>query len=68
MIFLSHLYDLFQPKHYDVYLNINRQAKHFHGRSVITGHASQKDILINKKGMQISEVKANGKSVSFSED
>ena len=41
---VSHLYDLFQPKHYQIYLDINREKKTFTGVTKISGNASQKEI------------------------
>ena len=33
---VSHLYDLFQPKHYQIYLDINREKKTFTGVTKIS--------------------------------
>ncbi len=45
---VSHLYDLFQPKHYQIYLDINREKKTFTGVTKISGNASQKKLLYIK--------------------
>ena len=44
---VSHLYDLFQPKHYQIYLDINREKKTFTGVTKISGNASQKEIALH---------------------
>ena len=65
---VSHLYDLFQPKHYQIYLDINREKKTFTGVTKISGNASQKEIALHQKFLNILEVKVNGKSTDFKFD
>ncbi|MYY55397.1 M1 family metallopeptidase [Ligilactobacillus salivarius] len=63
-----HLYDLFQPKHYQIYLDINREKKTFTGVTKISGNASQKEIALHQKFLNILEVKVNGNSTDFKFD
>ena len=65
---VSHLYDLFQPKHYQIYLDINREKKTFTGVTKISGNASQKEIALHQKFLNILEVKVNGNSTDFKFD
>ncbi|MDO4680941.1 MAG: M1 family metallopeptidase [Aerococcus sp.] len=62
---VTHLYDLFQPEHYDIYLDVNRETKSFTGITKITGHASTTDIALHQKFLTINEVKVNGTDVEF---
>ena len=64
----EHLYDLYQPTHYDVYLDINREKKIFSGKVTIDGKALDSNIGINEKYMKITSVKANGKDAKFELD
>ncbi|AKP65186.1 aminopeptidase N [Levilactobacillus koreensis JCM 16448] len=64
----THFYELFQPTHYNVYLDINRATKLISGTSTITGDAKQANIAIHQKFMTISTVKADGKDVPFTFD
>lgn len=65
---VSHLYDLFQPKHYQIYLDINREKKTFTGVTKISGNTSQKEIALHQKFLNILEVKVNGNSTDFKFD
>lgn len=62
---VSHLYDLFQPKHYQIYLDINREKKTFTGVTKISGNASQKEIALHQKFLNILDVKVNGNSTDL---
>lgn len=59
------LYDVFQPDHYDVYLDINRAEKTIAGTTTIDGHASQPVIKINQKFLHINDVTVDNKQVPF---
>ncbi|MDO4903065.1 MAG: M1 family metallopeptidase [Limosilactobacillus sp.] len=59
------LFDLFQPTHYDVYLDINRADKTITGTTTIEGHASESTILINQKFLHIQNVVADKKQLPF---
>lgn len=65
---VSHLYDLFQSKHYQIYLDINREKKTFTGVTKISGNASQKEIALHQKFLNILDVKVNGNSTDFKFD
>lgn len=65
---LTHFYELFQPEHYDLYIDVNRAAKQITGQSVITGTAAQQSVAIHEKGMTITAVKSNGDNVPFTID
>lgn len=65
---LKHFYEAFQPAHYDVYLDINRETKQFTGKTTITGDAKQQSIAIHQKYLSIESVQADGQDVSFAID
>lgn len=59
------LYKKFQPDHYNIYLDINRQNKIFSGKTTITGTAKTNQIAIHQKDLKVSAVKVNDVDVSF---
>ncbi|GEN94490.1 M1 family metallopeptidase [Pediococcus ethanolidurans] len=65
---ITRFYETFQPTHYDVYLDINREAKQFTGKTSITGDAKSKQVSIHQKGLTVDAVQADGKEVSFTTD
>lgn len=64
----THLYDLFQPKHYDLYLDIDRAKKLISGKTTITGFAKAKTIAVNQKFLHIESVQVAGQDVPFTVD
>ncbi|TGD19451.1 M1 family metallopeptidase [Levilactobacillus suantsaiihabitans] len=64
----THFYELFQPSHYNVFLDINRATKQISGTSTITGDAKETGIAIHQKYMTISAVTADGQAVPFTFD
>jgi len=64
----TRLFHKFQPKHYNIYLDINRAQKLITGQTTITGDAKVKTISINQKGLAVSAVKADGQTVSFKDN
>lgn len=62
------LLETFQPEHYDLYLDIDRGKKTITGRTTITGHASQAQIAVNQKYLQVASVKVAGQDVPFTTD
>lgn len=58
----------FVPSNYQVYLDIDRQAKTIKGITTITGDARQKQIAVNQKYLKVDEVTVNGQAVSFKVD
>ncbi|AVK99550.1 M1 family metallopeptidase [Pediococcus inopinatus] len=61
-------YETFQPTHYDVYLDINRESKRFNGKTTITGEAKAQEIAIHQKGLVVATVQADGADVPFTTD
>ena len=64
----EHLYDLFKPTHYDVYLDINRETKTFNGKVTMEGEAVKPNIKFNEKFLNITAVKVNNEDVDFNVD
>ena len=64
----EHLYDLFKPTHYDVYLDINRETKTFNGKVTMEGEAVKPNIKFNEKFLNITAVKVNNEAVDFNVD
>ncbi|SCC05990.1 M1 family metallopeptidase [Weissella bombi] len=58
------LVDIFQPTHYDIYLDINRATKVITGQTAIKGTAKQADILLNQKFMTVQQVKVDDQVVT----
>jgi aminopeptidase N len=65
---ITRFYDLFQPIHYDIFLDISRKTKQFSGKTVIEGEAVQKEIALHQKGLKISGVKVDDQPVKFEID
>ncbi|VDG32525.1 peptidase [Lactobacillus sp.] [Lactiplantibacillus mudanjiangensis] len=65
---LTHFYQLFQPEHYDIYLDINRATKTISGQTKITGDAQTASIAIHQKDLAVSAVQADGQDVPFKLD
>ncbi|EHS87098.1 Aminopeptidase N [Limosilactobacillus gastricus PS3] len=65
---ISRFYDLFQPENYQIKLAIDRQAKTITGQVTITGHASQTDLQLHQKFLQVSQVLVNQNPVDFTSD
>ena len=68
MTVATHFYQLFQPEHYDLYLDINRETKKISGKTTITGDAKQTEIAVHQKYLTVSAVQADGKDVPFTVD
>lgn len=65
---ISRFYDLFQPENYQIKLAIDRQSKSITGQVTITGHASQTDLQLHQKFLQVSQVLVNQSPVDFTSD
>ncbi|MTV81846.1 M1 family metallopeptidase [Secundilactobacillus folii] len=65
---LKHFYETFQPSHYNLYLDINRETKLISGKTTITGHASETDIALHQKYLTVSSVEADDQTVEFDLD
>ena len=64
MVAGQRLVDIFQPTHYDIYLDINRATKVITGQTAIKGTAKQTDILLNQKFMTVQQVKVDDQVVT----
>ena len=53
MTVAMHFYQLFQPEHYDLYLDINRETKKISGKTTITGDAKQTEIAVHQKYLTV---------------
>ncbi|WP_099974007.1 M1 family metallopeptidase [Lactobacillus terrae] len=65
---LNHFYQLFEPTHYDIFIDINREKKQIQGTSTITGDAKEKNISIHQKYLTIESVISNGTNLPFEVD
>ncbi|MBS1007567.1 M1 family metallopeptidase [Leuconostoc suionicum] len=61
----TRLYNNFQPEHYDIYLDINRETKQFNGKTKISGNALVNNIALHQKNLQIQSVHINEKEIPF---
>ncbi len=64
----QHLYETFQPTHYDLFLDIDRAAKTIKGHTTITGKAKTARIAVNQKYLTISAIEADDQAVAFRVD
>lgn len=62
----TRFYEKFQPVHYDIYLDIDRAAKHFKGITTIKGNAVDTKIALYQKFLNVASVQADGQDVPFS--
>lgn len=61
----TRFYEKFQPVHYDIYLDIDRAAKHFKGITTIKGNAVDTKIALHQKFLNVASVQADGQDVPF---
>jgi len=62
----TRFYEKFQSVHYDIYLDIDRAAKHFKGITTIKGNAVDTKIALHQKFLNVASVQADGQDVPFS--
>lgn len=62
----TRFYEKFQPVHYEIYLDIDRAAKHFKGITTIKGNAVDTKIALHQKFLNVASVQADGQDVPFS--
>ena len=62
----TRFYEKFQPVHYDIYLDIDRAAKHFKGIATIKGNAVDTKIALHQKFLNVASVQADEQDVPFS--
>lgn len=60
------LYAQFQPEHYDLYLDINRETKMIHGQTTVRGWAVASTIKLHQKYLTIQNVTAAYQNLTFS--
>ncbi|WP_433597046.1 M1 family metallopeptidase [Limosilactobacillus reuteri] len=65
---LERFYNTFQPDHYDVFIDINRAKKTINGKTTIIGNATDPQIAINQKNLQVTGVQADGQELDFNID
>lgn len=68
MAIFERLYEKFQPEHYNIFLDINRQTKTISGETTITGIATTNQIALHQKYLTVSSVKSNDLEVPFTLD
>lgn len=59
------LLDDFIPNNYQVFLDIDRQAKTINGVTTITGTAQQQQIAVNQKFLNVDQVELAGQKLDF---
>lgn len=65
---LTHFYNVFQPEHYNVYLDINRANKQITGTVKVSGTATATQIAVHQKFLKIASVQADGHAVAYDVD
>ncbi len=65
---IKHFYETFHPAHYDIFIDIDRDAKTISGTTKINGDAKEKTVSINQKYLNIKSVEADGETVPFKVD
>ncbi|MFD1125549.1 M1 family metallopeptidase [Lentilactobacillus raoultii] len=65
---MKRFYETFQPKHYSLYLDINRETKKIAGKTTITGHATKKAIAIHQRDLTVANVQADNQKLPFTID
>ncbi len=62
---VKRFYETFHPDHYDLYIDVDREARSFSGTSTIYGEIQEETVLVHQKYMTISKVTVDGKEVPF---
>ena len=62
---VKRFYETFHPDHYDIYLDISREKKRFHGKTVVVGDAQEKLVKLNQKYLKITSVRVDQKKADF---
>ncbi|UQS84860.1 M1 family metallopeptidase [Apilactobacillus apisilvae] len=65
---ITRLYSKFQPEHYDIYVDVNREEKTITGKTTIQGNASEKQIAVHQKGLKVSSVKSSNNNLNYDVD
>lgn len=64
----TRFYELFKPKNYEIFLDIDRKKKIFHGKTIVTGEANAQTIALHQKDLAITEVLIDNKPTFFELD
>ena len=62
---VKRFYETFYPEHYDIYLDISREKKRFHGKTVVIGEAQEELVKLNQKYLKITSVRVDQKKADF---
>lgn len=62
---VKRFYETFHPEHYDIYLDISREKKIFHGKTVVIGEAQEELVKLNQKYLKITSVRVDQKKSDF---
>ena len=62
---VKRFYETFHPDHYDIYLDISREKKSFHGKTIVVGDAQEELVKLNQKYLKIISVRVDQKKADF---
>lgn len=62
---VKRFYETFHPDHYDIYLDISREKKSFHGKTIVVGDAQEELVKLNQKYLKITSVRVDQKKADF---
>lgn len=62
---VKRFYETFHPEHYDIYLDISREKKRFHGKTIVIGEAQEELVKLNQKYLKINSVRVDQKKADF---
>ena len=62
---VKRFYETFHPEHCDIYLDISREKKRFHGKTVVIGEAQEELVKLNQKYLKINSVRVDQKKADF---
>lgn len=61
----KHLYEYFQPSHYQLFIDVDRGAKTITGKTTVTGNASEQRVALHQKYLNIEQVQVNDAAAKF---
>lgn len=62
---VKRFYETFHPDNYDIYLDISREKKSFHGKTIVVGDAQEELVKLNQKYLKITSVRVDQKKADF---
>lgn len=62
---VKRFYETFHPDHYDIYLDISREKKSFHGKTIVVGDTQEELVKLNQKYLKITSVRVDQKKADF---